>query len=56
MLRRLRGVLVVGVGLAAFSAASRDPIDRIREADIKADLCALAGDSMRGREAGRSTS
>ena len=29
-----------------------DPIDRIREADIKADLFALAGDATRGREGG----
>jgi len=33
-------------------AGVQDPIDRIREADIKADLFALAGDGMRGREAG----
>src|SRR5687767_69622 len=29
-----------------------DPIDRIREADIKEDLFALAGDHTRGREGG----
>jgi hypothetical protein len=33
-------------------AGAQDPIDRIREADIKADLFALASDAMRGREAG----
>jgi len=33
-------------------AGAPDPIDKIREADIKADLFALAGDAMRGREAG----
>jgi hypothetical protein len=37
----------VGVG-----AAGQDPIDRIREADIKEDLFTLAGDAMRGREGG----
>src|SRR5262245_66377445 len=30
----------------------QDPIDRIREADIKADLFTLAGDAMNGREGG----
>ncbi len=34
------------------SAQRTDAIDRIREADIKRDLFALAGDAMRGREAG----
>lgn len=37
---------------AAGIAAIQDPIDRIREADLKTDLFALAGDAMRGREAG----
>ena len=36
----------------AAAAATQDPIDRIREADLKADLFALAGDAMRGREGG----
>jgi hypothetical protein len=31
---------------------SGDPIDRIREADLKADLFELAGDKTRGREGG----
>ena len=31
---------------------AKDPIDRIREAEIKADLFALAGDPTRGREGG----
>jgi hypothetical protein len=43
--------LVVALA-ATLGAGARDPIDRIREADIKADLFALAGDAMRGREAG----
>ena len=34
------------------AAQAPDPIERIREADIKADLFALAGDAMRGREGG----
>jgi hypothetical protein len=38
--------------LAATIGATRDPIDTIREADIRADLFALASDAMRGREAG----
>jgi hypothetical protein len=33
-------------------AAASDPINKIREADIKRDLFALAGDDMRGREGG----
>ena len=40
--------LAVGVG----GAQVPDPIDRIREADLKADLFMLAGDAMRGREGG----
>ena len=43
-------VLVLTIG--AIGAGSQDPIDRIREADLKNDLFALAGDAMRGREAG----
>ena len=31
---------------------TNDPIERIREADLKADLFALAGDQTRGREGG----
>jgi hypothetical protein len=41
--------------MAAVSAQAQradDPITLIREADIKADLFALAGDEMRGREGG----
>jgi hypothetical protein len=33
-------------------AAAQDPIERIREADLKRDLFELAGDAMRGREGG----
>src|SRR5262249_50903854 len=33
-------------------AQVKNPIDRITQADLKADLFALAGDAMRGREAG----
>src|SRR5687768_17488277 len=36
----------------ASAQRSSDPIDRIREADLKADLFALAGDHTRGREGG----
>jgi hypothetical protein len=41
--------------LAATSASGaqvRNPIDRITQEDLKADLFTLAGDAMRGREAG----
>jgi hypothetical protein len=34
------------------AADGGNPIDKIREADIKRDLFALAGDDMRGREGG----
>ena len=50
-----RRYLTVAVLLAALSSAGagmQDPIERIREADLKADLFAMAGDAMRGREAG----
>jgi hypothetical protein len=52
MLRQCVGAAVMLVLSASGAAQRRDPIDRIREADIKADLFALAGDAMRGREAG----
>src|SRR5262245_27928650 len=48
--RHLSAALVLAALTSA--AAGQDPIDRIREADLKADLFALAGDAMRGREAG----
>jgi hypothetical protein len=57
-MRRIRftSVVVTALVFAAPAGAQRpaaqDPIDRIREADIKRDLFALAGDEMRGREGG----
>ena len=45
-------ILIAAVAIAAIAAAPQDPIDRIREADLKRDLFALAGDAMRGREGG----
>src|SRR5215831_11170764 len=44
-------VLLIAVA-GAIGAGTQDPIDTIREADLKRDLFALAGDAMRGREAG----
>jgi hypothetical protein len=38
--------------LSANAQRGSDPIERIREVDIKADLFALAGDQTRGREGG----
>src|SRR5687768_8397065 len=38
--------------LTATAQRANDPIERIREAEIKADLFALAGDHTRGREGG----
>lgn len=48
----MRRLLVAVLAAAALGAAPADPIDRIREADLKRDLSALAGDAMRGREGG----
>ena len=48
-----RFVTLTLVSAAVITAAgAQDPIDNIRETDIKADLFTLAGDGMRGREAG----
>src|SRR6188508_528398 len=40
------------MALTGAGAQQQAPIDRIREADLKADLFTLAGDAMRGREGG----
>jgi hypothetical protein len=45
-------LLVAALSTAALGAAPQDPIDKIRESDLKRDLFALAGDAMRGREGG----
>ena len=48
-------VLVFGIsasGAAAQKRAGGDGLNAIREADIRSDIFALAGDAMRGREAG----
>ncbi len=52
MIKHCRSVAFAAAAMLSLSAALQDPIDKIREADIKADLFALAGDAMRGREAG----
>ena len=54
MARRVTFVFALFAIAAAAGSAQRggDPISRIREADIKADLFTLAGDAMRGREGG----
>ena len=52
MLTRLLPIALVVVAASTGSAGMQDPIDKIREADLKADLFALAGDAMRGREGG----
>jgi len=52
MRTRTAAIVIVVTVAGTLGAASRDPIDRIRESEIKADLFALAGDAMRGREAG----
>ncbi len=45
-----RALTLALVLVAVIGAQKPDPIDRIREADLKADLFTLAGDAMRGRE------
>src|SRR3954453_7734496 len=45
-------VALIAVAAVTGSAARPDPIDKIREADLKRDLFALAGDAMRRREGG----
>ena len=52
MRTHLVSAALVLAGTAWAGAQGQDPIGKIREADIKADLFALAGDAMRGREAG----
>jgi hypothetical protein len=49
-----RGLICALVVAAAGASGARtqDPIERIREADLKDDLFTLAGDAMRGREGG----
>ncbi len=51
-MKRLVAFLLTISAVAATGAQTQDPIDRIREADLKADLFTLAGDAMRGREGG----
>ena len=53
MLQRLvtAAIVLASVGAAA-AQQKRDPIEQIRDADLKRDLFALAGDEMRGREGG----
>ena len=45
-------IVVLTLSAIVAAQAAQDPIDRIREADLKRDLFALSGDAMRGREAG----
>src|SRR5262245_27857297 len=50
--RRSLTLVFVIAATSASGAQQVGSIDRIREADLKADLFTLAGDAMRGREAG----
>src|SRR3954464_13503696 len=50
--RALTLALAMTTAVTASSGQAKDSIDRIREADLKADLFTLAGDAMRGREGG----
>jgi len=47
-----RVLTLVFVVAAVATAGAQNPIDRIRQADLKSDLFTLAGDAMRGREGG----
>jgi hypothetical protein len=49
---RLLTVAIVAAATGVGLARIQDPIERIREAEIKDDLFTLAGDAMRGREGG----
>src|SRR5688500_20262528 len=49
---RLSLLVLPLVLVTAYAQRGGDPIDRIQEAEIKADLFALAGDHTRGREGG----
>lgn len=51
-LRRFMSVVLVGAAVSVTAAHAADPIDRIRQDELKADLFTLAGDAMRGREGG----
>ena len=50
--RRVLTLTFVAAAVAAGGARAADPIERIRQDELKADLFALAGDDMRGREGG----
>ncbi len=53
MRRAWRGAIVICAAMMLSAGAQgQDPIDRIRESDIRDDLFTLAGDAMRGREGG----
>src|SRR3982750_4092678 len=52
MLTRLVSVAILSAAVGAGVTAMQDPIEQIREADLKKDLFALASDAMRGREGG----
>jgi Peptidase family M28 len=52
MRNRVLAATLLVCSVIAASGAADDPIEKIRESDIKADLFALASDAMRGREAG----
>jgi Peptidase family M28 len=49
---RLLLVSLIAIATSASGAQAQNSIDRITQEDLKADLFTLAGDAMRGREAG----
>src|ERR1051326_2626541 len=52
MRNRVLAATLLVCSVIAASGAADDPIEKIRESEIKADLFALASDAMRAREAG----
>lgn len=52
MIKRALALSLVIAAASSTSAQNSTALSRIREAEIKADLFALAGDAMRGREGG----
>jgi hypothetical protein len=52
LVRRATLVAFAVLSVASLGAQGQDPIDRIREADLRSDLFTLASDAMRGREGG----
>jgi hypothetical protein len=51
-MKGVEGLLIATLAVTAAAPPTQDPIEKIRETEIKEDLFVLAGDAMRGREGG----